>query len=131
MTGNNTWHGITTVDWPQFKPSKVELDFKENSSDRYYLQLTNIVHIYDDGGESTEKCWLEEILNSNCSSKCKFASFTDLPTCETVEEVICIRKIGDAGAYPKCTKKKQGLSFNIEKYHYKEYSEQELISIEI
>ena len=131
LTGNKTWHGVTTVDWPQFKPSLVEFDFKENSSDMYYLQLTSILHLYDEGVESTEDCWFEEIMGSNCTSKCTFGSFVELPTCKTTQEVRCIRGLGESGVYSKCSKKKRGLSFNIERYHYKKYADADWISLDI
>ena len=111
LTSNNTWQGITTNDWPQFSPSKLELD-RSSWENKFIFTVKPTEYLFDTGEESSEECWKEHLMKSNCSVKCVFASFTDLPMCQSGKEIFCIIEAGhQANLWSICNRKKRALTF--------------------
>ena len=113
LTSSNSWQGIVNHIWPQYRPSI--LTVKPKSS--YYLIAKKIEYVFDNGVESTEKCWKKFIEDFDCSNKCRYATFVDdLPLCRNATEIECIMKHGEKNlVYEKCNKKKKGFTFEQEK----------------
>ena len=108
LTSNNTWQGITTSDWPQFTPSKIELDIGNG----YFMQLKPTEYLFSHGVENSEECWKKHILKSKCAIKCKYASFTDLPMCKSSQEAICIAFNGEMGdPWNDCNSRKKAFTY--------------------
>ena len=59
MTSGNTWQGIVTNDWPQFTPSKVELD-RPSWGDFYIYNIKPTEYLFDQGIDSSEERMLSE-----------------------------------------------------------------------
>ena len=109
LTSNNTWQGITTSDWPQFTPSKMELDI----GNPYLMQLKPTEYLFSHGVENSEECWKEHILKSKCPIKCKYASFTDLPMCKSRHEAICIAFNGEMGdPWNDCNSRRKAFTYH-------------------
>ena len=111
MTSSNSWQGIVTNDWPQFTPSKVELD-RPSWGDFYIYNIKPTEYLFDQGIDSSEECFLKHILRFNCTSKCVFADIAPLPICNSREEASCIiDAIHKYNLWTKCNLKKRALTY--------------------
>ena len=121
LTSNNTWQGIVTSDWPQFPPSKLELDMGKT----YKGQLKPTEYRFEQGVENSEECWKKYFMRLNCTFKCTFVSVTDLPMCKTSQDVRCIIEnldnLGGTKPWNVCNRRKKALTYHgqlIEKAKY-------------
>ena len=111
MTSHDTWQGITTNIWPQYSPSRVEIDRSE-WPDRHIYTTKPTEYRFDQGIESSEDCFLRHILMSDCKSKCVFASFAPLPLCHSIEASRCIsQESRKANLGTICNQKKHALTY--------------------
>ena len=109
LTSNNTYQNIATGDWPNFVPSEAKIDVQAS----YDIDLKPTEYLFNQGIESSEKCWMNEIADSTCQSKCRFTSFAPLlPMCKTLEDLLCILDFAYTNnVYSRCNRKKRGLTF--------------------
>ena len=128
LTSNNTWQSITTSDWPQFTPLKIELDI----GNPYLTQLKPTEYLFSQGVENSEECWKKHLNMSSCKIKCKWASFTDLPMCKSSQEVICLffdEAIGKP--HNDCNRQKKALTYHGDLTKLAKYSSSNATFIEI
>jgi len=82
----------------------------ELRSSNYYLAQT-IEYLFDEALDNFEDCWKTHLENSNCTL-CQPFSVTNLPMCNTSQEVWCIFKEPfKQNLWTKCNEKKKFLSF--------------------
>lgn len=128
LTSNNTWQGIVNHIWPQYNPSI--LTIKPKSS--YYMIAKKTEYLFDEGVESSKDCWMKYIEDFNCTTKCRYASFVDLPLCQTAEEVRCMMEEGAKYlVYTVCNKKRKGFTFTEELHEMKRYKDLNWAEIDI
>ena len=128
LTSNNTWQSITTSDWPQFTPSKIELTIGNS----YYYQFKATEYLFSQGVENSEDCWKRHLNMSSCKTKCKWASFTDLPMCNSSQEVTCLMFDEDIGEpYNDCNCRKRSLTYHGDLTKLAKYSSNNATNIEI
>ena len=127
LTSNNSWQGITSGDWPQYTPTKIELDCKEKGY-AYMNTIKVSEQLFVEGVDDSDQCWAEEIKSGSCPVQCMFVNFagnaSKLPTCQTIEEVTCI--IDEATrqkSFTKCNQKKRILTFNGDLMRLKKYQD--------
>ena len=110
FTSKDTWQGVLTDIWTQFKPCKVSV-----SSDFPFVWFTarSKEFLKGDGVANSEQCWLEKFQHFNCPVKCQPVSYTSsLPMCNTSEQLFCILdEIEKKNLLGMCHKKKHGLYF--------------------
>ena len=46
-------------------------------------------HLFQDGIDDSELCLLQDMNGTNCSKKCLYLRITELPLCDTVDEISC------------------------------------------
>ena len=111
LTSNNTWQGLTSGDWPQFTPTKVELDMNKGNGFMYVTKP--VEYLFDQGVDSSEECWKRHLMKSNCTVKCVIATFTDLPMCKTQEERKCFKDsaVKTMDLWTVCNLKKYALTY--------------------
>ena len=108
MTSNNTWQGIATSNFPRTTPSKVELELR--SANHYVAQT--IEYLFDQGLDNSEDCWKTHLENSNCTTLCQYFSVSNLPMCNTSQEVNCIENEAHKhNLWKMCNENKKFLSF--------------------
>ena len=127
LTSNNSWQGISSGDWPQYTPTKIELDCKEKGY-AYMNTIKVSEQLFVEGVDDSNQCWAEEIKSGSCPVKCMFVNFagnaSKLPICQTIEEVTCmIDEATRQKSFTKCNQKKRILTFNgdlmrLKKYQY-------------
>ena len=121
FTSNTTWHGVAFETWPQFRPTGVTLDLDEQDSWKYVLLSRNTLLIAKDGVESTEDCFWNGILKTNCSVKCS-PYFSTLPNCNKGSEWNCIEQQLPSDVYTRCVMKKRALKFRAKDSNVKVYN---------
>ena len=128
LTSNNAWQSITTSDWPQFTPSKIELTIGNS----YLAPLKPTEYLFSQGVEKSEECWKKHLLMSNCKTKCKWASFTDLPMCSSSQEANCLKNDKDIGEpYNVCNRRRKALTYHGDLTKLAKYSTSNATYIEI
>ena len=112
FTSNDTWQGVTDALWPQFKPSKATLKVDFDSNNWYTARTKEILH--NEGVEDSEKCWLKQIQDFNCTIRCQFVNYTStLPMCITRDQIRCmIDEIDRKNLWGICNQKKRGLYYD-------------------
>ena len=110
FTSNDSWQGVIDSTWPQFKPSKAVL--KVNSNYWYVARTKEFLH--NEGVEDSEKCWLKQFQNCDCTIKCQFVNYTStLPMCTTRDQIKCMfDEIHKSNLWGKCNRKKKGLYYD-------------------
>ena len=129
LTSNNSWQGISSADWPQFSPSRVEIDFKENGY-TYMDSVKATEYHFEEGVDDSDQCWTDGIHSFLCPTKCKLFNFagntSKLPICKTLEEVRCVwDQANKSNLFTKCNQKKKTLTFNGDLIRLKRYQDDE------
>ena len=95
----------TSID--DVEPTKIDVQAS------YDIDLKPTEYLFNQGIESSEECWMNEISDSTCQSKCRFTSFAPLlPMCKTLEDLLCILDFAYTNnVYSRCNRKKRGLTF--------------------
>ena len=111
LTSSNTWQGLTSGDWPQFTPTKVELDITKGNGFMYVTKP--VEYLFDQGVDNSEECWKKHLMKSNCTVKCVTVSVTDLPMCKTQEERNCFHAFANRplDLWTFCNLKKYALTY--------------------
>ena len=113
LTSNETYLRVSTNIWPQYKPTTFDLDLAKSYF--HMVQLRHMEHIFRNINQNPNDCWRTEIEKSNCSVKCQHASVTDLPMCQTFEELRCLfEEAYSKNWYIKCNVVKMDLTFDPE-----------------
>ena len=112
--------------------TEIKVDFFQPYTMTYIILTRNTELLFQDGVESTENCFWQEILKTNCSFKC-CVYFNDLPKCRTVEEWKCIKSQWNSNVWTDCVLKKRGLKFRQKDSNFQIYTEGDtnLIRIEL
>ena len=127
LTSKNGWQGISSADWPQINPSKLEIVFKENGYT--YMDSVKATEFYfENGVDDSDQCWTDEINSGSCPVKCKLVNFAGnlsrLPICQTLEEVRCILgQASEFNVFTKCNQKKKMLTFERDLIRLKRYQD--------
>ena len=128
LTSNNTWQGIVNHIWPQYNPSILTINPKSS----YYMIAKKTEYLFDEGVESSEDCWMKYIESFKCKNKCRYATFVDLPLCNTSEEVQCMMEEGAKYiVYTICNKKRKGFTFTEELEEMKRYKDLNWTEIDV
>ena len=127
LTSRNSWQGVSSADWPQFSPSKVEIDFKELGYT--YMDSVKVTELYfAEGVDDSDQCWTDGINSGSCPTKCKYFNFagnsSKLPICKTLKEVKCIYdQAYNLDLFSKCNRKKKILTFHGDLLRQKRYQD--------
>ena len=129
LTSKNSWQGISSADWPQFSPSKVEIDFKELGY-TYMDSVKATEYQFKEGVDDSDQCWTDGINSGPCPTKCKLFNYvgnsSKLPICKTLEEVKCVLDHAyNFNYWAKCNQKKNVLTFNGDLIRQKRYQDDE------
>ena len=117
LTSNNTWQGVPVSVWPQTTPSKLELE----AGSTYFYNAEQTEQLFEQGLELTEECLKTHIIHSNCTA-CQFASFANLPMCNSSKDAMCINNLAFSNyLWSECNKKKRFLNFNGEVTKWADY----------
>ena len=131
LTSNETWQSIVTNDWHRFPSSKIELDLQESWLYGFQIKVTE--HLFQDGIQNIDECWMQSIEKSQCKVKCQPLNVTQtLPFCKTAEEIECI--IAESRIqnwYYKCNLVKNGLRFDGELSKHRKYSKENMTSLDL
>ena len=111
VTSDNNWYGLYEGLWPYFEPPDFITPYDPFTYVWIEMSLTNL-H-FQTGHENITQCLLNQIFNSNCSTKCfpLFLSHLKIPVCENYQEIQCIIWQGiwhpqNYHTYRKCWKPK-------------------------
>ena len=86
LTSNKTWVSLMDDIWPQVNPLKQTIDFKREYTSIY----ANIVKsIFGKMEQNPSSCIKNMVVSSNCSFHCDILTYTDLPLCQSVEQLQC------------------------------------------
>ena len=132
LTSNSTWHGVVTETWPQFRPTEINVDLTDPTTLNYIILTRNTELLFQNGVESTEDCFWQDILATDCPFKCS-VYFNDLPKCRTVKEWNCVRRQMNSDVWTRCMLKKHGLKFRQKDSQLQTYKEgnSSLVRIEL
>ena len=131
LTSNETWQSIATNDWHRFPSSKIELDLQESWEYAFQIKVTE--HLFQDGIQSIDECWMQSIENSQCKVKCQPFNLTQtLPFCKTAKELKCIQDSAHIqNWFYKCNHVKNGLTFDGELSKHQKYSNENMTSLDL
>ena len=131
LTSNDTWQSIVTNDWHRFPSSKIELDLQESWEYSFQIKVTE--HMFQDGSQNIEECWMQSIVASECKVKCQPLNLTkSLPFCKNAEELKCILESAHIqNWYHKCNNVKTGLTFDGELSKHRKYSKENMTSLDL
>ena len=122
LTSNKTWISLMDDIWPQVNPLKQTIDFKREYTSIY----ANIVKsIFGEMEQNHSSCIKNMIVSSNCSFNCDILSYSDLPLCQSVQQLQCAwdHIYANFSSYLDCYPSKEAISYTLQQrienpYHF-------------
>ena len=128
LTSNTSWQGIAFETWPQINPTKIYLKF-EDQGQVSGIRLKPREHIFNEDqrpeANDISQCHTQLTQNYfNCSTKCNFLAYSNLPLCQTSKAQKCIFNAENYKFnedFEKCFRKKTFYTFNPTIYNLQYY----------
>ena len=118
LTSNDSWQGISTTRWPQYKPSTFRVDLQSKITT---INLKTTENIFLKGVKSTEKCLRKFMESTNCTEKCHLQTLNGIPQCLRGKDWDCIFYQVDSNVWSECSMKHIALTYKVDKFDVNTY----------